>query len=469
MAVIGPGERHLSWMLNRLPLIVALLLTARCADPSRPTDVALLPERLDGPMALVDVTVIPMTGPSLLARQTVLIESDRIVAVGPTSTTPVPAGFTRLMVAPGSIVMPGLADMHTHILDRDELLLYLANGVTTIRNLHGLGRHLAWRDSLERNLMVGPRLLSAGPILDGDPPSRSTNIVLRTEAEAAAAVAEQRSLGFDYIKVYDNLPAALYRAVGRAAASHGLSVIGHLPTPVGLNGLFGDRVQSEVQHLEEFLPFVADGRDLTLVDSIVRGLQREGIAVVPTVSVYTSAREQAERLSQLRARPEMAYVNPATAATWGWEPTANSRSGRPGEIERYRRTVGFFEREFLPRLRAAGVSIVAGTDAPVAMVIPGFAIHDELASYVAGGLTTLEAVRTATTAAAAVVPPRYGLTLMGTVSAGAPADLLVLSASPLENLGNLKHRMGVVARGRWFSAARLQRSLDSLAAVYRGR
>jgi imidazolonepropionase-like amidohydrolase len=165
----------------------------------------------------------------------------------------------------------------------------------------------------------------------------------------------------------------------------------------------------------------------------------------------------------------MAYVNPATAATWGWEPTANSRTGRASEIERYRRTVGFFERDFLPRLKVAGVAIVAGTDAPVAMVIPGFAIHDELASYLAAGFTPLEALRTATTAAATVVPPRYGLDQLGTVAAGAPADLLVLSANPLEDLGNLKRRIAVIVRGRWFSSARLQRSLDSLAAIYRSR
>jgi imidazolonepropionase-like amidohydrolase len=131
--------------------------------------------------------------------------------------------------------------------------------------------------------------------------------------------------------------------------------------------------------------------------------------------------------------------------------------------------VGFFEREFLPRLKAGGVTIVAGTDAPVAMVVPGFAIHDELASYAAAGFSNLEAIRTATTAAASVVPLRYGLGLMGTVSVGAPADLLILSANPLDNLGHLKRRVAVIVRGRWFSAARLQRSLDSLAAVYRGR
>ncbi len=115
--------------------------------------------------------------------------------------------------------MPGLADMHTHMLDRDELLLYLVNGVTTIRNLHGLNRHLAWRDSLERNLMAGPRLLTSGPILDGDPPTRSTNVVLRTEAEAEAAVVDQATRGFDYIKIYDNLPRGLYQAIGRAATA----------------------------------------------------------------------------------------------------------------------------------------------------------------------------------------------------------------------------------------------------------
>ena len=453
----------------RAALALVVVAAARCGtDPGLPPGPADLPATAQGMLAFVDVTVVSMVGPRR-PHQTVVTDSGRVVRIGPAATTVVPTGATVLPVPAGSYLTPGLADMHTHIFDRDELLLYLANGVTTVRNLHGLARHLAWRDSLEQGWMVGPRLLTAGPILDGDPPTRSTNTVLRTETEAAAEVAAEAARGFDYIKIYDNLPVTLYRAIGMAAKAAGIPVTGHLPTPVGLAGLFEDQVQGEVQHLEEFLPFLDDGRNAGLLDSIARGLARSGIAVVPTLTVFTSALDQSERLGSLKARLEVRYVNPETAATWAWEATGARRSGNAGETARYRRTVTFFEHQMVPALRRAGVTIVAGTDAPIPMIVPGFSLHDELANLVASGLSPLEALETATAAAARVLPARRPIPGFGTIRVGAPADLLVVPTDPSLSLAGLRNHLGVVARGRWYSHARLQLSLDSLAAGYRSR
>lgn len=441
-------------------------LAAACITAtSDPSPAARLPEHLAGRFALVDVTVITMTTAGTLAHRTVVIDAGRIASVGPVDTLlpDVPV----LEVPRGTVVMPGLMDLHVHLLDRDEFLLYLANGVTTVRNLHGLGRHLAWRDSLARDEILGPRLVTSGPILESPPLHRSTNVPVNGPAEAEPLVAAQAGAGYDYIKIYDNVPLPVYDALGQAAGRHGLPMLGHLPDPVGLDGLFSRGLQAEVEHLEELLPFTSDGRNDRLVDSLARGLARGQIAVVPTASVFTSALAQSEAPDAHWNRPEMAYVNPATASLWGWRETAASRADNPQAIARYRRTVGFFRQVLLPRLHRAGVRIIAGSDAPVPMVVPGFSLLDELEFYRAAGLSPEEVLRTATVNAAGALPRHLAATGLGTITPGAPADLIVLSGNPLQSIGALRHRLGVVARGQWWSSARLQRGLDSLAAVYR--
>lgn len=106
-----------------------------------------------------------------------------------------------------------------HLFDRGELLMYRANGITTVRNLHGIPRHLAWRDSISRRRLLGPRILTSGPIVDGDPPTRRTNTVIRTAVEAVRVVAEPKAAGYDYLKIYDNVPRDLYAVLAREAAT----------------------------------------------------------------------------------------------------------------------------------------------------------------------------------------------------------------------------------------------------------
>ena len=102
--------------------------------------------------------------------------------------------------------------------------------------MHGVPRHLAWRDSIDRGDILGPRLFSAGPILDGDPPMRATNRVVRSVEDARAVVGEQLDAGYDFIKIYDNVSPAIYAAITAEARIRGRKVVGHLPTPVGLEG-----------------------------------------------------------------------------------------------------------------------------------------------------------------------------------------------------------------------------------------
>lgn len=414
--------------------------------------------------AITGATVIPMDRERVLRGHTVLVRDGRIAALGPDGRVRIPAGTTRID-GRGRFLLPGLADMHVHLLDRSELLAYAANGVTTVLNLHGLGRHLAWRDSLARGQLLGPRLFTSGPIVDGDPPTRRTNVVVTTAAQAESVVVAHQAAGFDFLKIYDNVPPDLYRVLAVTAQRVGLPMIGHLPTPVGLEGFLATRGQVGLEHVEELLPFFRDGRDTTGLGRLVAALARDGVWVTPTLTVHASALAQARGWAAVRARPAMRFVRPATAEMWGWEPTGQGNDGNAAARERFERTVGFFERWLVPALHRAGVRLLAGTDAPIAAIIPGFALPDEIALLRQSGLSGHAALRTATASAAEFLGKQGEF---GVISPGASADLVLLDGDPLADPGTLARPRGVMLRGSWLSREWLDAALERLVASYGG-
>jgi hypothetical protein len=226
---------------------------------------------------------------------------------------------------------------------------------------------------------------------------------------------------------------------------------------VGLAGLLEVNGQSGIEHGEELLPFFRGGADTTELGSTARSLARQGIWVTPTVTVFLSALEQATNWNAVQARPEMRYLNPETALTWGWAPAGEERNGNPRARERFDRSVSFLERQLIPALHEAGVRLLAGTDAPIPAIVPGYALLGELKSFVRSGLTPFEALTTATRNPA-IVLNRAGE--FGTIEVGAVADLVLLSADPLADIGNLEQRVGVMRAGRWLPQTELARLVE---------
>jgi imidazolonepropionase-like amidohydrolase len=112
--------------------------------------------------------------------------------------------------------------------------------------------------------------------------------------------------------------------------------------------------------------------------------------------------------------------------------------------------------------RDEGVRLLAGTDAPIPSIVPGFSIHDELQYLVAAGLTPYEALTTATSNAAEFL----GITDGGTIAANKRADLVLIEANPLEEITSTRRIAGVMARGRWLDSDDLQKMLNDLLASY---
>jgi hypothetical protein len=149
-----------------------------------------------GDIAITDVTVVPMSTDGELAHRTVVIRGDRIAAIAPAASLHLPSG-TTIIDGSGQWLMPGLADMHVHVWGEDQLALFVAAGVTTVRNMFGNPHHLEWRKQLARGALFGPTLVTAGPIIDGDPPVWPGSTVLSDPADADRIVSEQKAAAYD--------------------------------------------------------------------------------------------------------------------------------------------------------------------------------------------------------------------------------------------------------------------------------
>ena len=430
------------------------------------------------PTAFVGVDVLPMDRDELLRDQTVVVREGKIAALGPSKDVAVPEDALRID-GRGRVLMPGLADMHVHSWDDDDLLLFVANGVTTVRNMFGSPMHVRWRKEIADGELLGPTIVTAGPIIDGDPPVWPGSTVLVDPADAEKVVLEQKEAGYDFLKVYEKLSRETYDAVVAAAKKHGMRVMGHVPRSVDLAHAI-ESGQKSIEHLDGWAEAAqADDSphrgpvslrdegaawkhvDAKKIAASAEAAAKAGTWNCPTLVVYQKW-VVADEMEAMLARPEMKYASPMLRTFWdpkynylGKMPAETIRSLRDSDVDR-KRTVGI--------LHANGARILLGTDMGNPFVVPGFSLHEELANLVASGLSPYEALRAGTSGAAEFLGESES---WGSVAVGRRADLLLLEADPRTDVANAARRVGVMTRGRWLSEADLHGRLEELAAKYR--
>jgi imidazolonepropionase-like amidohydrolase len=432
-------------------------------------------------IAFVNVNVIPMDSERIIRNQTVLVRDGRITAVGAARKISVPKGVF-IIEGSGQYLMPGLVDMHVHLeyFDCDEqLLLFLAGGVTTVRNMDGRPNILQWRQRIDSGSLLAPNIFSAGAILEGNPPFMKDNKIVETSAQAAIEVEAQKKAGYDFIKVYHTLNREAYEAIVNAAKKHGLAVAGHVPRSIGVRGVLRAN-QKSIEHLDGYVDEIeADDSPLRnqrswlkryfavkvddgKIRSIAEETRRATVWNVPTLVERRLSALSADELQTRLSRPEMKYLPPETARFWS---QSNARiTGRMSPEDFASLAEGEKVRNRLVKaLHNAGAGLLIGTDAPNAFVIPGYSVTEELQNFVNAGLTPYQAIKAATKDAAEFLNASKEF---GTISIGKRADLLLIANNPLESIANLRTATGVMVRGRWVTMSDLQKQLDALSASY---
>jgi len=442
------------------------------------------------PVAFVNVNVIPMDRERVLENQTVIVRAGHIVAIGPSGEVEIPEGTLRID-GKNKYLLPGLADMHTHAglkdadmnpaVNTDDLLLLIANGVTVVREMAGSPNTLEWRAKIARGKLIGPNIYTAGPIIEGEPPPELKMVIpvygkklVATAADGAKEVARQKALGFDFIKVYNNIPRDAYNGLVAAAKAHGLRVAGHVPFPVGLEGAFGAG-QRTIEHLRGYIwklvpKDAPEQPGLTLRDRAVswqyadesqmtdlaKATVEAGVFNCPTLMVARYWIVPKEDRDRYASRPFSVYMFPPPPPPKPGEKKRASWWDAFSEEDFQAVTRGYAKREALVQaLRDAGAKILAGTD----MGPAGFALHVELQNLVDAGLTTFEALETATSNAAEALGQ---LDLFGTVTVSKRADLILVSANPLDDIANASKLCGVMVSGRWYPKKELHGYLEEV-------
>ena len=438
-------------------------------------------------VALTHVNVIDLERGRVVTDQTVLIADGRIAAVGEASTTKVPRGATRVDYR-GKYLIPGLWDMHAHLgkLGQTSFALYLANGVTGVRDM-GSSRALIqrWRDSIASAKLLAPRLIVAGPIVEreawlnavrgmaqrtGDSAlmnDLAQRIPIGTPESARQVVDSVIALRGDFLKIRnDPAPAATF-AMLRHARERGLTVVGHWPERISPaeasdsgyksleHGPLTSRNGTLVPTLDQmsaeerralFAKFVKNGTAFTPTMIALKGYR-----LMPESSVTALLADTLGRID-----PRMRYVTARVLRAWKAEfDLKKQETGPPLDWAGFSKS---WDRD-VHDMADAGVLILAGSDAGAPLVFTGFAVLDELELMVnEAGLTALQSLRSAT-----ITPARWlrAEEDFGSIAPGRRADLVVLDANPLERISNVRQIAAVVRDGRVLDRAALERLLES--------
>jgi hypothetical protein len=468
-----------------LLLLFFLLFSFSCARQK--------PAESQATLIFTHATIIDTAGGPNKTDMTVFITGDRITDIKKTEKVR-PHNGAQLVDATGKFLIPGLWDMHVHWYDAQYLPLFIANGVSGMRIMWGTPGHFKQREEIAKGSLIGPRMIIASPVIDGPRPVWAGSISVGNEAEARQVVRHVKEMGYDFVKVYQLLPREAYFAIADESRKQGIPFAGHIPSSISATEA-SNAGQRSVEHLggkglgilltcsnkEEELrkdrekAFEGFSREQPQLEGfrsfhkkLLETYDEEKASALFALFVKNST-WQCPTLTVLRSDsflddnnftndPRLKYMTEAERESWELKnnPFASSNTAEDWAIEK---KVYHKDLEIVGAMRRAGVELLAGTDVLNPFCFPGFSLHDELGLLVEAGLTPMEALQAAT-----YNPAKFlGLTdSLGTIDTGKIADLVLLEADPLEDIGNTKKITAVVIGGKYFPKPSLDEMLAKI-------
>jgi imidazolonepropionase-like amidohydrolase len=446
--------------------------------------------------AFTYVTVINPADPHPADDMTVVIEGNRIVSIGKSGSIAIPKE-TRVVDASGKFLIPGLWDFHIHSIQmgwpvqNDDwfkentelskkifLPLLVANGITSIRDMGGnLETYNKWRKEIESGSIIGPRITFPGEYLIspnhpyGFDPFK--DLLVTDAIEGRQAVNQLKNNGADFIKIISLPSEEVLFAVADEAAKHGLPIVGHadyIPASLAsdsgykciehIGGLMADCAEMETDFSSYFdNRYLLDNFNEAKASALFERLISNETWVCPTLAIYDCLFYNFYELDLNDTR--LKYI-PAYWKNVSWMPyiqgmlkdkTAEDRSRDRETFEKHL--------EFVAKMHAAGIKILAGTDGGSPFNFPGFSLHKELLLLTRAGLTPLEALKAATILPAEFLGMQDSL---GSIEIGKTADLVLLDANPLDDISNTQRIASVVLNGRILTREDLDKMLAEVEA-----
>lgn len=437
-------------------------------------------------LTIHDVTVIDATGAPAKPHQTVVVEDGKITAIDSSAMRSAGKLRGKRVDGSGKFLVPGLWDMHVHMVFGDwfphgreiTLPLFIANGITGVRDMGGELEVLQqWRKEIASGKLIGPRIVMSGPMLDGPQPRFPSSIAIKTPEDGRRAVDDLKRRGADFIKLQSLIPRDAVFAIADEAKKQGISFVGHVPDAVRAS-----EASNAGQKSFEHLIGIFEGSS-PLEDEFIKGAKTEKqfletydpkraaalFALLAKNQTWQCPTLVWERGGNLIDQTDFASDTRAKYVPSYWKDVAWKRFTEQVEQDfntddlATRKRFVEKELEVVKAMHKAGIPFLAGTDTPPGVYIfPGFSLHEELQRFVAAGFTPMEALQTATLNPAKFLGRENEL---GTIEKGKLADMVLLDANPLDDIGNTQKIAGVVANGRYYSRADLDQMLAKVEKV----
>jgi len=443
-----------------------------------------------------NITVIDAKN-GLQEGMSVLVKDNRIIKVGKVANM-APTGAKQIVVGTGKYLIPGLWDAHVHLAFEEELTpamfrLFLAHGITSIRDTGGqLHLVLPEREKARKDPQNSPRVMVAGPLLDGvptvydgsTPANPHLGIGAGTAAEAAKNAEEMIAAKVDLLKAYEMLTPDAFKTILAKGKEAGIPVTGHVPLSMDVVEA-SDAGMSSMEHMrnlefacssdwEELLKkrqqLLFEGKnekgsklrgnihkaqrshavanqDAARRTEVLKHLADNGTWQIPTFAIMTAFSERfflrSDWLQSFTFLPNKVSTQwTKGAVAFDKEVPKDPASGAYAN----------WMFDMVGHMQTAGVEIMAGTDCPIFYLTPGYSLHEELALLVKAGMTPLQAIEAATTKPAEYFKMEKEL---GLIQTGYFADLVMLDANPLEDIRNTLKINAVVRDGKLHNRADL--------------
>ncbi|MEP5049476.1 MAG: amidohydrolase family protein [Balneola sp.] len=437
--------------MKYLAVVFLLLFIASCTETS---------DRIKVDFLVINANVITMNSEIIQKKQTIAIKDGLILAIGSSDQMESYKG-KQLIDAKDGFLMPGLADMHVHVRMNPihNFKLFLANGVTTVRNMgirDGSHDHVALRGKVSAGEFLGPRYLITGPQIKSENTS--------TKAMVDTLMQEHQENQYDFMKIHGDMDEAVFDYLIAEAKKKSIRVTGHLQHNLPLDKSL---TMDSIEHVEEFL-YAVHGQPQTNVkggfleqyreqlklladddylNDIIQKVKNSGVYVSPTLTIYHALPSWVDdrEFENLKRDSKIKYLTKKVKDKWlSDDKNPYREDGFPLGISELRRN-GVLLKRIVKGMHQAGIPFILGVDA-FGTVVPGFSVHRELQLMVDSGLSNYEALETATINVAYYLNERDK---RGSIEKGKDADFIILSKNPLANIENTKSIFGVMTQGQW--------------------
>jgi imidazolonepropionase-like amidohydrolase len=429
---------------------------------------------IENNLVINNINILSMVDNKILKNKSIIIKDGLIttIAEGIDNTS----SYCNVVDGQDKYIMPGLINMHTHLGDnKDDLLLYLANGVTTIRNMWGyegfrfrhwlfgtrVFNHLELKKQIEEGSVVGPSIYTAGPILDGDPPFFPKFMYLhaiKEKKQIEQIIKEQVNKGYDFIKIYSTLSKQNFDDIIEIARYYDIPVAGHVPDLVGIQHVLESKVQS-IEHLYGFINAYKPEQNVRQEDvkKLAALASANDVWNCPTL-IANERLADIHRQQEFENEKQMEYISQKNKRGMRFLlKESNKLFVKKGVKGNHAYMEDLFY--IIQQLKSEGAGILLGTDKAVPYVVAGFSEHAEMKLLSQAGLSNFEIMQAATINAAKCLKKGNEI---GTIEKDKRADLIIMRDNPLHKLDTINNHLGVIKSGVFYSREKCDQILQGI-------